>query len=71
MRQLRSHFSNFYHTTPGGAGLAMAGTDGSTMFFTSSPTNSYWFKRFMQGSHGRMGDVCMPDRAITIDELLK
>jgi hypothetical protein len=71
MRRLRSHFSNFYHTTPTGVGLSTAGADGSNMFFTNSPTNSYWFKRFMQGSHRRMGDVWIPDRALTIDELLK
>jgi hypothetical protein len=71
MRHVRSHFSNFYHTTPNGVGLSTAGADGSNMFFTNSPTNSYWFKRFMQGSHRRMGDVWIPDRALTIDELLK
>eukprot|EP00978_Attheya_sp_CCMP212_P016777 scaffold44249_cov48-Attheya_sp.AAC.1 len=71
MRHLRSHFSNFYHTTPTGVGLSTAGADGSNMFFTNSPTNSYWFKRFMQGAHRRMGDVWIPDRALTIDKLLK
>jgi hypothetical protein len=71
MRQLRSHFSNFYHTTPYGVGMATAGADGSNMFFSNSPTNSYWFKRFMLGSHRRMGDIWVPDRALTIDELLK
>ena len=70
MRKIRSHFSNFFHTTPMGVGASTAGTDGSSMFFTHSPTNSYWFKRFMQGSHRRMGDVWMPDRAITIDSIL-
>jgi hypothetical protein len=71
MRGVRSHYSNFTHTVPGGAGYATIGDNsrGAT-FFSNSPTNSYWFRRFMQGCHRRMGDVWMPDRALTIDELL-
>jgi len=71
MRHVRSHYANFFHTTPMGVGLATAGTDGGNTFFTNSPTNSYWFKRFIQGVHRRMGDIWIPDRALTIDELLK
>jgi hypothetical protein len=71
MRGLRSHFANFVHTVPGGAGYATIGDDArSGTFFSNSPTNSYWFRRFMQGCHRRMGDVWMPDRSLTIDELL-
>ncbi len=42
MRGLRSHYSNFTHTIPGGAGYATIGDDsrGAT-FFANSPTNSY------------------------------
>jgi hypothetical protein len=58
MRGLRSQFSNFAHTVPGGAGHASIGegSRGGT-FFSDSPKNSYWFRRFMQGCHRRMGDV--------------
>jgi hypothetical protein len=71
MRGLRSHYSNFIHTVPGGAGYASIGDDSrSGTFFSNSPTNSYWFRRFMQGCHRRIGDVWMPDRSLTVDELL-
>jgi hypothetical protein len=58
MRGLKSHFSNFTHTVPGGAGYASIGegSRGGT-FFSNSPTNSYWFRRFMLGCHRRMADV--------------
>jgi hypothetical protein len=36
-----------------------------------SPTNSEWFRRFMKGYHRRMGDVWMPDRPVTIQELTR
>jgi hypothetical protein len=71
LRGLRSHFSNFAHTMPGGAGYATIGDDsrGAT-FFSNSPTNCYWFRRFVQGCHRRMGDVWIPYQSLTIDELL-
>jgi hypothetical protein len=69
IRKLRSHFSNFHHTRNGGVGLNIAGEDGAPRFITNSPTNSFWYRRFQLGCHKRMGDVWIPDRALTIDEL--
>ena len=71
MRKLRSHYANFVHTTPNGTGMAAMSGDSSSTFFSNSASNSYWFRRFMQGVHKRMGDVWIPDRAITIDEVLR
>jgi hypothetical protein len=69
-RKMRSFVSNYIHTTPHGAGGATM-TDGhSSTHFTSSPTNSVWFKKFMAGFHNRLGDVTIQDQALTIDELL-
>jgi hypothetical protein len=69
IRKLRSHFSSFHHTRFGGVGLNIAGDDGAPRFITNSPTNSFWYRRFQLGCHKRMGDVWIPDRALTIDEL--
>jgi hypothetical protein len=68
---LRSHYLNFVHTVPGGAGYATVDIDsrGAT-FFSNSPTNGYWFRRFMQRCHRWIGDVWIPDRVLMIDELL-
>ena len=70
-RKVRSVVSNFIHTLPGGTGMSTMGTgDRTALMFTSSPTNSFWFKRFMAGCHRRMGDVWIPDRAVTLEEVL-
>lgn len=70
-RKARSTVSNFMHTIPGGTSLQSVGYGerGGT-FFSNSPTNSYWFKRFLSGCHKRMGDVWLPDKALTLDVLL-
>jgi hypothetical protein len=69
-RKMRSFYSNYVHTTPFGTGLASM-TDGKrSTHLTASPTNTPWFKRFMDGFHGRLGDVVIQDQALSIDELL-
>jgi len=39
--------------------------DGCGARVSYSATNSLWFKRFMEGSHKRMGDQWVPDKAIS------
>jgi hypothetical protein len=68
-RKLRGHYSNFVHTTPNGMGATFIGDEGGASSITNSPTNSMWFRWFMTGCHRRMGDVWIPDRAITIQEV--
>jgi hypothetical protein len=70
MRKLRGHYSNFVHTTPDGVGASTTSSEGASSFVSHSETNSYWFKRFMHGCHKRMGDVWIPDRPLTMEELL-
>ena len=69
-RKVRSAVSNFFHTLPGGTGLATVGQgERGGLFFSASTTNSHWFRRFMTGCHRRMGDVWIPDQAVTVDEV--
>ena len=69
-RKVRSAVSNFYHTLPGGTGLATVGQgERGGLFFSASTTNSHWYKRFMTGCHRRMGDVWIPDQATNVDEV--
>jgi hypothetical protein len=56
VRKLRSHLSNFIHTTPGGMGASCIGEEGGVSAITNSATNSMWFRRFMKGMHKRMGE---------------
>jgi hypothetical protein len=69
MRKLRSHIANFAHTCPGGIGDRFMGEEGAAGAVSYSPTNSEWVRRFMKGCHRRMGDVWMPDRPVTIQEI--
>jgi len=69
IRKLRSHVSNFVHTTATGVGATFMAEEGKSHTISQSPTNSYWFKRFILGCHKRMGDVLIPDQPITIEEL--
>jgi hypothetical protein len=71
MRKLRSHMANFVHTCPRGIGARFMREEGAAGAVSNSPTNTEWFRRFMKGCHRRMGDVWMPDRPLTIQELLK
>jgi hypothetical protein len=72
MRKMRTHFSNYINTTPHALGAAvLAGEKKRTQRFTTSATYSYWFGRWDEGCHTRMGDVLIPDLALTIDVLLK
>ncbi|KAL7578815.1 hypothetical protein ACA910_016036 [Epithemia clementina (nom. ined.)] len=70
-RKLRSAVSNFIHTTPCGIGAATIGYgERGSQFCSGSPTNVQWFKRFMSGCHQRMEDVWVPDKAVTLEEIL-
>jgi hypothetical protein len=71
MRKLRSHIANFVHTCPGGIGDRFMGGEGAAGAVSNSPTNTEWYRRFMKGCHRRMGNVWMPDRPRTIQELQK
>ena len=70
IRKIRSAMSNYVHSTPNGVGWSTIGSgESGGQVFTNSPTNSLWFRRFLLGCHKRMGDVWIPDRAMTIDEM--
>jgi hypothetical protein len=72
LRKQRSFYSNFVHTCQGGGGgvgSTFVKDDGTGASVSNSKTNQLWFKRFMLGCHRRMGDVWMPDRALSQYEL--
>jgi hypothetical protein len=70
IRKVRSHFSNFIHTIPGGMGDMFITSDNMVNGVSRSGTNTLWFKRFMKGCHSHMGDVWCPDRPLTMGEAL-
>ena len=70
VRKLRSMYSNYVHTCPGGTGDTFMSDLGSASMVSTSITNQLWFKRFMIGCHRRMGDVWMPDAPVTKEVIL-
>jgi hypothetical protein len=70
IRKVRSYYSNFIHTTPGGVGDMFITSDNMVSGISRSGTNTLWFRRFMKGCNSRMGDVWCPDRPLTMHEAL-
>jgi len=70
MQKLRGHYSNFARTPPDGVGASTTSSEGASSFVSHRETNGYWFKRFVHGCHKRMSDVWIPDRPLTMEELL-
>jgi hypothetical protein len=69
VRKQRSFYSNFVHTCHDGMGATFVKDDGSGASVSNSKTNQPWFKKFMRGVHRRMGDVWLPDRAMSQYEI--
>ena len=70
VRKVRSAYSNYVHASCGGIESSFIAEEGGVSSLTNSASNSEFFRRFMKGMHKRMGDVWIPDRAITIGEVL-
>ena len=66
---MRGHISNYMHTLPGGFGANFITLENNIGSISSSPTNTEWFRRFMNGCHKRMSDIWIPDRAVTMQEV--
>lgn len=67
VRQLRSVASNYWRASATEAELSVMMKGATKLTGSSCPTNSAWFENFMIGYHKRVGDISMPDRAISIE----
>ena len=65
VQKQRSCYSNFAHTCHDGMGATFVKDDGTGASVSNSKSNQPWFKRFMWGVHRQMGDVWLPDRAMS------
>lgn len=72
IRTYRSSFFNAWQVSQATRGTLLASTDERGMFsrMGSCPTQSLWFSRFLQGCRGRMGQLVLQDKAISVDLLL-
>ena len=64
-RKMQTFISNYSHASRDGMGCAFMSDNGTSAWFSNLTTNLLWFKRFMQGLHQRMGDVWLPDKAVS------
>jgi hypothetical protein len=70
VRKVRSFFLNYAQACVGGMGAPFTSDDGSGGRVSNSPTNNLWFQRFTQGCHRRMGNLWLPNRAVSRHELI-
>jgi hypothetical protein len=69
-RYLRSVFSNIYHASAEHqTGMAVMARGTTKIYVTDCPSYSYWFERFMQGVHKRMGEEVRSDYALSVQVL--
>lgn len=72
IRKLRSSYSNYVHTCEGGVrGSFLSGGGMQSGYMTNSAGHHFWFRRFMEGCHRRMGDVWLPNAPITKEIMFK
>ena len=72
IRSYRSSFFNAWQVQQAARNTLLASTDDRGMFsrLGSCPTQSLWFSRFLQGCRGRMGQLVIQDKAISVELLL-
>ena len=71
IRQVRSAVHNQWRSTPAGLKPSIAVRGQTKLMISGSPTNGEWFERFVEGLHRRMGDLSLPDRAVSIEVMLE
>ena len=66
-RKLRSHITNVHQASPGGLGDVVGAYERNRCWVSKVPTHTFWFTRFMEGLHRRVGEVVKPDWPVTIE----
>ena len=65
LRKTCSAQTNYAHASCVGTGNSTMQDDGNGSRVSHAVTNSFWFKRFNAGCHRRMGDIWLPDKAMS------
>ena len=65
VQKMRSFYSNYAHECPGGTGVNFMSMEGASARVSNAASNCAWFQKFMQGMHCRMGDIWLPNQAIS------
>jgi hypothetical protein len=68
-RKTRSTITNITQAGVEGLGDSIGAYQRNKIWVTSAPTQKFWFSRFMEGLHKRVGEIRMPDKILTIEEV--
>ena len=71
VRQLRSAYSNVWHTSKHTLTTSVMVQDIRKTYITSCPSYSLWLARFMTEIYKRIGDMVKQDKAVTLDDIYK
>lgn len=65
-RRMRSTYSNFWYASVNTPLTGLSNFDDKrSSFLSEAPSSSFWFSRFIQGFHGRVGDKVKQDLGIS------
>ena len=68
-RKIRSAITNVYQASVGGLKDSVGAYEAQNLWTSSAVTRSFFFNRFANGMHRRMGEVVKPDEPISIHVL--
>jgi hypothetical protein len=66
-RRQMSAMTNISQAAVGGLGNSVGAYERNRVFISEVVTHQFWFSRFMQGIHKRVGQIRKPDRILTIE----
>jgi hypothetical protein len=68
-RKDRSTITNITQYGVEGLGDLVGAYQRNKIWVTKAPTQKFWFARFMEGRHKRVGEIRMPDKILAIEEV--
>jgi hypothetical protein len=68
-RKVRSTITNVIQAGVGGLEDSVGAYQRNKVWVTKAATQKFWFARFMEGLHKRVGEIRMPDKILRIEEI--
>jgi hypothetical protein len=68
-RKVRSTITNIIQAGVGGLEDSIGAYQRNKIWMTKAATQKFWFSRFMEGLHKRVGEIRMPDKILGIEEV--
>jgi hypothetical protein len=67
--KVRSTITNIVQAGVGGLEDSIGACQRNKIWVTKASAQKFWFSRFMEGVHKRVGEIRMPDKILTTDEI--